>query len=328
VKILRQKIGFQEQELMYSIPLVQYDGQRIAANFGPGTYYLRPGGRKYAKNAAKLPISDALARSCGFGRIPTTAADVAAERTLRNAAEGPTDPVELLSAIERILDRREAEKRGQTAAALPGMVAVDPLSALKSQFEQVQTMMTFMASLEERAIKTVEMRMGKADVSMGPEDTNVSLWEKLLPKALDIFGSMMQARNAEPARVSSPQVEHQATTKQPPAIAVSQPAQHQEAPAMPTLTPEEQKAIGAAVVMLRPHGATLVQLAGSGMNDLQIIEQLEPWIPAAMVPELANLAAVVGQHGPSVLQAIHPGLAVDRWAILLPKLVSELQEGE
>jgi hypothetical protein len=64
------------------------------------------------------------------------------------------------------------------------------------------------------------------------------------------------------------------------------------------------------------------------MNDDQIVSQLDPWIPSPMVPELAQLAAVVAQRGPAVLAAIHPGLAVDRWASILPKLVAALQAGE
>jgi hypothetical protein len=195
------------------------------------------------------------------------------------------------------------------------------MSAMKSQFEQIQTMMSFMSSLEERAIKTVEMRMGKADVSMGPEDTNVSLWEKLLPKALDIFGSMMQNRNAAPAQVPPHQVDHQAARQTPPAIAVSQPNQ-QEAQPMPTLTPEEQKAIGGAVAMLRPFAAQLVDMAASSTDDQAIVTELEAFIPSAMVGPLAALSDVVGTHGPAVLGAIHPALASDRWATILPKLIA------
>jgi hypothetical protein len=64
------------------------------------------------------------------------------------------------------------------------------------------------------------------------------------------------------------------------------------------------------------------------MTDDQIVAQLDPWIPTPMVPELANLAAVVLKHGPSVLGAIHPGLITDRWAAILPKLVEACQGGE
>jgi hypothetical protein len=270
-------------------------------------------------------MSEALAREAGWGRIQPTAQDFQAERTLRKAVEGPTDPVDLLAAVEQILDRREAERARQFGQHPQAATPLDPLAAVKSQFEQIQTMMGFMASLEERAIKTVEMRMGRQDTSISAEDTNTSLLEKLLPKALDIFGQMMSNRQPAPTGAPAPQAQQYV---EPPKV-INPPTQAQpEAPAMPNLTAQEQNAIGGAVAMLRPHGGTLVELAASGMNDDQIVSQLDPWIPAPMVPELANLAAVVAQHGPAVLGTIHPGLAVDRWASILPKLVAALQAGE
>lgn len=91
---------------------------------------------------------------------------------------------------------------------------------------------------------------------------------------------------------------------------------------MPTLTPEEQKAIGGAVAMLRPFAAQLVDMAASSTDDQAIVTELEAFIPSAMVGPLAALSAVVETHGPAVLGAIHPALASDRWATILPKLIA------
>jgi len=330
VKVLRYKPGTQEMELVSQGPLTEFDGEFLAGRFGPGTYYLRPAAGPYAKHSAKLPISETLARSCGYGRIQPTATELVAERTIRDAATGPTDPLHLVAAIEAVMDKRDRE-RGFMAPQMPMQPGqaqtIDPLAAMRSQFEQIQSMMSFMGSLEERAIKTVEMRMGRQEFTPSAEDTNTSLLEKLLPKALDIFGTMMSNRNPAPLQHQQAPGQHQVSQAQPePPKVINPPTQ--EAPQMPTLTQQEQEAIGGAVAMLRPHGNTLVQLGASGMNDDQIITQLEPWIPGPMVPELANLAAVVAQHGPAVLGAIHPGLAVDRWAGILPKLVSACQDGE
>lgn len=322
VKVLRQVIGTREQELMDSVPLVDYDGQAVARNFGPGTYYLRPSGRQYAKNAAKLPISDALARSCGFGRIPVTAADVVAERTLRQAVAAPTDPADLLAAIQQVVRREIAESRNP--AGIPQVSqSADPFAAMKQQFENMQSMMAFMGGLEERAIKTVEMRMGRADVSISPEDTNTSLLEKLLPKALDIFGEMMKNRNPAPPVAPTAPGQHQAQHQAAISTAVSQPATPiKEGPTLPTLTQDEQKAIGGAVAMLRPFAGHLVGLTAGPAVDADIVAELEGFIPAAMVPSLEALAAVVADHGPNVLAAIHPDLATERWASILPQLVA------
>ena len=309
VKILKQKMGTQEQELMDSVALVDYDGERIAANFGPGIYYLRPGGRKYAKNAAKLPISETLARACGYGRIPLTAGDAVAERTIRSAADGPTDPADLFAAIERIIDRREAEKARQTGIQGPGMA--DPMTAMKNQFEQIQTMMAFMASLEERAIKTVEMRMGKSEFNPTVEDTNSSLLEKLLPKALDIFSQMMTNRNpviqpASVTRSTAPALEEKVNPTQ-------------DGVVMPALTQDEQKSIGGAVAMLRPFAPQLLTM--TALSDSQIVAELEGYVPVGLVESLKALGLVVTAHGPTALSVIHPGLATDRWAAILPKLI-------
>ena len=324
VKILKLKTGTEEMHLMDSPALVDFDGKDIAARFGPGTYFIRPSGRKYAKNAAKLPISEALARSCGFGRLPTTAADMVAERTIREATQGPVDPGMLLSAIETILDRREKEKAQANGQIFQNPGVQDPMAALKSQFEQMQTMMGFMSSMEERAIKTVEMRMGKADFSPSDADTNTSLLEKLLPKALDIFGAMMQNRNAAPAPIPQHQVNHQAPMTQAPTIAVK--PQEQEAAPMPQLTTEEKEAIAGALMMLKPYGGMIVDMAAQVADDEAIIAELHPWIPGPMLGSLEALAVIVGNHGPAVLAQIHPALATERWKGILPKLVETCRE--
>lgn len=324
VKVLRLKPGTEEMHLVDSPPLMDYDGSAIARNFGPGTYYIRPGGRKYAKNSAKLPISEALARSCGFGRIPTTAADVAAERTLREATQGPVDPVNLLSAIEAILDRRDRERGIQPT--IPGVqpMMANPMQAMETQFEQLQRMMAFMTSMEERAIKTVEMRMGKQDFSPSAEDTNSSLLEKLLPKALDIFGTMMQ--NRQPAPVAVPQappvypVQHQVSQAAQPVIAVK-PAEQPQGVPMPQLTEDEQKAIAPALMMLKPYGSMIVDMAAQVADDDAIVAELEPWIPGGMMGSLETLSIIVAKHGPALLTQIHPGLGTDRWVGILAKLV-------
>ncbi len=327
VKVQRFQLGTRDLELVASVPMTAYSGEWIAGKFGPGTYYLRPAAGPYGKHSAKLPISEALARQAGWGRVTPTASEMVAERTIRQAAVGPTDPMDLVAAIEAVMDRRDRE-RGLLHQNPASPAPVDALTAMQQQFAQIQTMMGFMASLEERAIKTVELRMGKADVSMGAEDTNASLWEKLLPKALDIFGSMMQNRaNPSPAPVQQLQAPRQVIDQAQPGAAapapLSQPTEPEpEAVAMPALTDHEKAAIGGAVAMLRPFAGHLVGMTEGPATDSQIVDELEQFIPAGMVPSLEALAAVVAKHGPAVLNAIHPGLASDRWAKILPQLVA------
>lgn len=335
VKVLRQVIGSQEQELVASVPLIDYDGERIAGNFGPGTYYLRPAAGSYARNSAKLPISETMARNCGWGRVPTRAVDAIAERTIRAAAEGPTNPVDLVAAIETVMDRKRIEwglgapgvfpGHGQGMAAGPAQpAAVDPLQAMRAQFEQIQAMMAFMGSLEERAIRTVEMRMGKVQ-DMEPTDTNASLLEKLLPKALDIFGAMMANRNQAPAPPPQAPAPPKVVNPQPAPAPAPQPAPAaQEAPTMPELpelTEHERQVLGMAVRSLQPYASTLVNLSDQVADDSVVVDQIEPWIPEAMVPNLAALSELTKAKGPVILAAIHPGLGTERWAGIMARLV-------
>lgn len=90
---------------------------------------------------------------------------------------------------------------------------------------------------------------------------------------------------------------------------------------MPQLTQQEQSAIAAAVAMLRPFAGQLVGMAKQTPNDAVIVAELEPFIPGGLVPSLTALAGVVATHGHAVLAGIHPELATDRWAGILPELV-------
>ena len=305
-------------KLLADVPLRSYSAGDLAGRFGPGLYYLRASPGKYAKKACKMIFSEEYSRENGFGTIqpePMTARDRQAIETLQRATEGPTRPQDLAAAIEQFMDRRDQE-RGRMNA-VPTAPAPDPLAAMQSQFTQLQTMMSFMESMEQRAIKTVEMRMGIKQPQETEMETSGSMMEKLLLKGLDIASAIMSRpqpvipRQSDPMPVPVPQPQPEVPTR--------------EESSMPKLTPEEQNAIGGAVQMLRPYSGTLMELIAQGLTDEQIVAELDPWIPAPMAGPLANLASVVSTHGPSVLAAIHPGLVSDRWSSILPKLVEALQ---
>jgi hypothetical protein len=97
---------------------------------------------------------------------------------------------------------------------------------------------------------------------------------------------------------------------------------------LPELNEAEQKALATATAALQPWGATLVQMEATTLSDDRVIENMFPWIPEAMVGPLEDLAVVVAKHGPVVLGVIHPGMAIERWGVILPKLVAALKEGE
>ena len=318
VKILRQILGEDDKEVIDSVPLVLFSMKEIAGNYGPGTYYLRGAAGKYAKNAARMSISEAYARSSGWGRLPVTAADAMAEKTIRQAAVAPTDPVELLAAVQQVV-RRELEAQ-RTNGPAPSASA-DPMQAMEREMERMQRMMAMMETLRESARSSVRAELG---ITPKEEVEPASIWAELLKAAVPLVSSLM-ARQQEPQRLE-PQPMRQAAPAQqvPPALAEN--PKTQEANQMPQLTQDEQKAISGAVSMLRPYGAMIVDMAAQIADDEAIIGELVPWIPGPMVGSLEALAVTVAKYGPVVLGAIHPALVTERWAGILPKLVEACRD--
>lgn len=318
VKVLRQVIGEKDTRLVLSVPLVEYSGADIAANFGPGTYYLRPSAGQYAKNSAKLPISEEMARSCGWGQIPVSPQDLVAERTIRGVTQGPADPVDLMAAIQALMDRKFAEYGLSKNAPAQIQTSFDPMAAMQAQMAQMQTWMGFMDSMERSMQARVERRMG-----IKPEDDMVekseSPWAQLIPLATTIFEKLMNRPSIPSQMPIRPVI--------PPSAAPNQqvPTQHQPTGgAMPVLTDEEKTAISKAVAMLRPFGSQLSDLGNSAASDDQIVAELSGYIPDPLIDSIQALNQIVQRHGKDVLSAIHPGVATDRWAGILPKLVEAL----
>ena len=312
-------------ELVADIPLRNFNAGELAGKFGPGLYYMRAGAGKYSSRATKMIFSEDYARSNGFGTVAQpiqTAADLQAETVIRRAADGPSDPVAIMAAFERFYERKKAEERPQN------LQATDPMAMMQSQVAQMMALMDMMRSVEDRAIKTVEMRMGiaKPEGTVEDMDTNSSIMEKLLLKGLEVFGpvlanAMTPKQNAVPFQPPQPPQPIQ------PALQDAQPTQPaQPEVAMPTLDDSEKKAIAGAVSMLRPFADHLIQMEASTLTDEQIVENLDPFVPEAMIQSLTDLSDVVAKRGVAVLGAIHPGLVKDRWGGILVKLVAKVTE--
>jgi len=311
VKVLRQVKGDSALELIDNVPLVDYSGENIAANYGPGVYYLRPASGKYQKLACKLPISDALARSCGWGRLPVTPQDVQAERTLRQAVESPTDPVDLLAAIQQMI-RREMDTRGM--GSTPGMTmpmqTFNPMEAMQNQMGQMQAWMGFMDTMEKQMQERVERRMGILE----PErQEKTSTWEALIPVALKIFDRMTTPPAAPVQRQPLPMA---APAPEPAPAPQSKPV---EAP-MSNLTDDERKLLGRGIAMLRPFGGQLAELTKTKATNDQIVSELEGYIPDSMIDSINALDDACQKYGPAILGQIHPELATERWAAIVKAL--------
>lgn len=323
VKVLRQVLGKNQMELITSVPLVHYDGNRIAANYGPGTYYLRPAAGWNDRHSAKIMISDVLAQTCGFGRIvKASVADQAAAATILQAGEGPTDPKALVMAVSQMMDAKLDAFR--QSLGVPGQMGVttmkpiDPMQSVETEMERMMRMMSMLSGLQEKARESVRAEMGIVKPEP-PEPQEGSFWLELIKTAVPAFVAMVQARPAvaEPTQpVAPPQ------PPQRPAIATTQ----QEAPPMPTLTQDEEKALGAIVGMLAPFGGHLAKVAAEVSDDEAIVGELIGFVGDSVVPSLKALEAITKTHGPAVLAKIHPELATPRWVGIVAKLSKACDE--
>ena len=326
VKIQKVEPTTGEMCLIDEVILAEYSGKEMARRFGPGTYYLRPPAGQWSRKSAKIPVSPSYATVCGWGKLAPSAADALAMRTLDAAQRGPTDPVDLLAAIERMMDRKLAEagvQRGPMVQGPAGSV-VDPAQLLQAQFGQVERTMELMSRLEQRAIETVERRMGlkpKEDEE-GPAGGE-TFWEKLILGALPMLQKMMESRQDQPpiqARPQAPPPPPPAPTLQGPSAPVPQQEAH-----MPTLTPEEQSALAPVISMLRPFAGHLVDV-GKRATVYQAARELAPLIPPALYPNLDATAEIVRTKGAAVLGAIHPDLATEQWGKILDEIMVELSK--
>lgn len=328
VKILRQILGTREQEFMGELPLVDYRGAEVAGRFGPGTYYLRPASGPYERHSTKLPISDKFARDSGWGRVPRASiAETAAAQTIMSASEGATDPKALLLAMSQMMDSKLEDFR-RTAPMGPIAAPANSFEGAEQEMARVERMMGFMERLEARAVETVQRRMGVVNEDKAPE-SNTNILLSLLPKALEIVGSLMapqrplnpapQSQQASPALAESP-------APPPPQPAPPQPAPPPEA--IPMLTKSETKSIQGAVAMLRPFAANLMSMVRTQATNEQIIGELAGYIPPSLYESLSALGLIVEAKGAAVLAHIHPELATDRWKEILRGLNAELAREE
>ena len=320
VKVLRQVEGSESAGLVADVPLRNYDAGRIAGQYGPGLYYIRASAGKYSNRATKMLLTEDYCRSNGWGSIPKpNPAESAAVQTIMSTTEGPTDPKALVMAVSQMIDSKlEAfqMRQGLNQPQPAGQAGADPMSAMEREMERMTRMMTMLNGLQEKARETVRAEMGLAAPAAEGKEENI--WLKLAEIAAPVATAFMQKIGSEPRPVpqvmvpAQPQPARPALSQQAPAAPAGDP--------MPQLTEEERNAIGAAVQALKPYGETLVQLAAAG-TDEQVVDNLDPWIPAGMVPSVMALSAIVTKHGPAVLQAIHPGLNTERWPKILEKLV-------
>ncbi len=315
VKISRQKAGDQNVELIASVPVVEYDLAAIAGRYGPGLYFISGAQGKYRMNAAKMHISPEMAKENGYGRLPTTAQDVKAAETLRNAAQGPTDPVDLLASIERLVERKLQESRPVQQPVVGGSMELQMASMFKG-FE-------LFATMEDKVLQMAERRAGMlaGKIVNAEEPEGGDMWSSIMKAitsetGMKIVGSFLN-RSQEPVVVQTPQA----------AAPQALPMETKPMPQLPPITREQGQAIAPAVALLKPLSGLLVTAAKNDTRSAkEAADELAGFVPPHAYESTVALDDLVKEKGPAVLMAIHEEMGTPRWAELLSEIVKKLTE--
>lgn len=326
VLIFRQIIGTDSRELLARVPMTQYQLSEIAAKHGAGTYYIKGTAGRYERKAGKFSVSSDYAASCGYGRLPEPPkpADLQAVRTLERAAQGnPVDPLDLTAAIVRASEettRRILDQYGLRPGG-PGAAPVGPtFQGMESQFQQVEKMYGFMERMEQRAMESVERRMGLAP-TVKPDELDPNSWagmlQALAPVGVELARGLM-SRGQAPAPVVPLQVRQ-------PEPQTIQPEENMLRIEVPQ---EILDRIAPAVGMLAPFKAMLLRLDNPEKSIQDTAEALGGFIPPACYDALVTLADYAEAHGPEILRVIGPAFVSPRWAAILAHIAAEIKKAD
>lgn len=325
LNVLRAVKGTRTAEVVAEVAGVDYSMATLARKFGPGLYFIRGGGRHQSK-VVKIPVSDVLAYSYGWGQAPElpSAADLVAQRTLQEATERPTDPMNLAAALE-LAAKRAASEALREAGIVPGMQHQPPVTQNPMQgFSQFKEMMGFFREMREDVRRDVEQSLG---IKQPEPQAEGSEWVPLVKEGLSIFGAIL-ANRGQPATMAAPSYTRTMPPERP-AVGMETTGapmeSKQEIANLPALTPQEQAVMGNAAAMLRPFAGQLSQLAMSQITDQQAAIELVGYVPPAYYEHMVSLDGVSQARGFAVLGHISPVFASERWRGILHELATELQ---
>ena len=328
IKLSRQRVGSQDVELVADIPLINYSLSSIAGKHGPGMYFISGSAGKYASNAARMFISEDFARECGFGRVPTTAADVKAIQTIERAAQGPTDPVDLMAALERMIDRKLRETQAPAMAQPQAPTMGDPFGNMGMMFKGFE----LFSAMQEKVLATAERQAAMLAGKMGlptpeeptGEESIMGMFTKIFTS--DAGSAIVRRLMAHPAAAPQQVQHHPAPSAAPQQVQTIPPPQ--EAPAVrPNLSPEEVQAITPAVSMLQRFSDILVTAAAKDTRTPEdAADDLLGMLPSVIWESTVALDEAVQKHGLPVLGLIHKDMATDRWAALLKAVAAGIRE--
>lgn len=328
VKVLRAVKGTRDEELVDEVAGTDFNLGPIAGRFGPGLYFIRGGGR-YSAKIAKVPISEELARKHGFGRAPDlpSAADLAAQRTISEAAKKPTDPLDLAAAMELAAKRAAREAFQEFLPQLNAAGSPARVMSPTDTMGQFREMMGFMNGIREDVRRDVERSMG---ISKPEPEEPAPWWAPIVQSLGPVLQSILASRQAS-AVLHQPPATPPATPA--PALGMAHPSAPSVEPAMnkpslPQLTPQEQAIATPAVKALQPWAAQLLQLGAQPITAEEASAELVGLIPPVFYDSLIQFDELAQVKGSSLLGYIHPEMATDRWCEILHVLAENLKRDE
>jgi hypothetical protein len=324
VHIQRQVLGTKDFELIESsVPVTRYSMAGIAANYGPGNYYVRGSKNPWLGKAAKIVISEEYAATQRAERqtvqppsVMDQAREVVVSRGIQQVSGAAgMDPAQFVDLVSRILDERDRAK----AAANP---PVDPLAGMKSLREQMAVMFEF----QEMARK---MGQGQAPIA---EDAEARPWWADLARELaPVVAPLVQGlvnRSPSPVAVPARPMTY-APTSQP----IAKPAEDiivngtEKKTERILLIPEEHRdSVMLGVTMLKPFAPFLISKNDGKRNEYDLAVDLVGWIPDDAAQATMDLA-VAAKMSPDILGLIHEKMAGSPfWVAVLQEIQKLLIE--
>jgi hypothetical protein len=307
----------QEMELVGEYMLQDYSMSVVAQEYGPGDYTLLLSASTaglWGPHNCLVRVAPEFARANGWEPYPqqlATVPKVSEARALQGMATA-LQPGRALQVEDLALMQESLIEKTVTAVMAAMRNAAPPAPVNGMGPDQVLTFMSGLDAIrqsgKQEALEMFKMFNGhEAGDGPAPRDDSWSgALGGLLSQALPGILAAFKPQPAAPAVA--------ATVQEVPAVIVP-------------MNPEEMQEYAGAVRMLRPFLPHILQLIGPGAVIDQAAAQLAEYIPAPLMQELVNLAALTAARGPNVLALIDPQLATTRGAELIAA-VARLLTGE
>ena len=291
-------------EVLDDMPLLEWSMRNTAAEFGPGTFIIKPGGGQFKDRQATIEISDEYARKAGWNRVealpPSQAMGMQVAQRATDAMGTSALGVMLEAVMKPLMDRLERiEQRGANGGFdFMQFMALQETSRANSRKEMLETLDLLGRIRGDKPINEEEKEEGGMMTQLG-KGLGMGLGELVMK-----FGK--------------PQPQPVQASPQPQSVQASpQPQPVQAAP--PGWTPKTFAQARPLVELLRAHSARLkagrLMSSAEGMADA-LSDMLEPEAEAMVL----TLAEAVEHGGPQALTVIDASFGDSYWVEVIQTL--------